>query len=223
MLERLQELDGALGVPITTELRVGRSVARAILEAAQEHRSHLIVLGWKGFTTQTRQVLGEVTDDVVRLARADIMLIRFGPERMVPRRILLPTAGSVHARKAGGYALGITEGSGGLLTLGGVVPADAPERKRADKERWLAEERAEMPEEAAVETRILAGAGVVESIVAAADEFDAVMVGASGDSFSSRIVFGTIPERMAREAPGTVMVLKSHERVRAFMGRVAAD
>ena len=47
--------------------------------------------------------------------------------------------------------------------------------------------------------------------------------GPPGDSFSSRIVFGTIPERVAREAPGTVMVLKSHERVRAFMGRVVAD
>ena len=223
MLERLQTLERELGVPITTEVRVGRNVARAILEAQREDRSHLIVLGWKGFTTTARKILGEVTDDVVRLARSDILLVRFGPERVVPRRILLPTAGSVHARKAGGYALGLTEGGGGSLTLAGVVSANAPERKRADKEKWLAEERAEMPEGAAVETRILAGAGVVESIVAATDEFDAVMVGASGDSFSSRIVFGTIPERVAREAPGTVMVLKSHERVRAFMGRVAAD
>ena len=81
----------------------------------------------------------------------------------------------------------------------------------------------ELPEGAVVETRVLDGAGVVESIVAAAEDYDAVMVGASGDSFSSRIVFGTIPERIAREAPGTVMVLKSHERVRAFLGRVAAD
>ena len=222
-LERLAALEGELGVPITTEVRVGHNVGRAILEARREDRSHLIVLGWKGFTTQTRQILGEVTDDVVRLARADIMLVRFGPGRAVPRRILLPTAGSVHARKAAGYAAGLTEGGGGTLTLAGVVPVDVSEPKRAEKEKWLAGERAGMPAGAAVETRVLAGSGVVESIVAAADDYDAVMVGASGDSFSSRILFGTIPERIAREAPGTVMVLKSHERVRAFMGRVAAD
>ena len=222
ILDRLAALEGELGVPVTTEVRVARNVARAILEARREDRSHLIVLGWKGFTTQARQILGEVTDDVVRLARSDIMLVRFGPEPAVPRRILLPTAGGVHAGKARSYALGLTEGDGGSLTLAGVVPADATERQRADREKWLAGERAEMPEGAAVGTRILAG-GVVESIVAAAGEYDAVMVGASGVSFSSRIVFGTIPERVAREAPGTVMVLKSHERVRAFMGRVAAD
>ena len=223
MLERLQRLEGELGVPITTEVRVGRNVARAILEARREDRSHLIVLGWKGFTTTARKILGEVTDDVVRLARADIMLARFGSERVVPRRVLLATAGGVHARKARGYAVGMTEAGGGALTLATVVPPGAPEGRRAEHVERLAAERAEMPEGAAVETRILDGAGVVESIVAAAGDFDAVMVGASGDSFSSRILFGTIPERVAREAPGTVIVLKNHDRVRAFMGRVAAD
>jgi len=107
MLERLAALESELDVPVTTEVRVGHNVARAILEAQHDDRSHLIVLGWKGFTTQARQILGEVTDDVVRLARADIMLVRFGPDRTVPRRILLPSAGGVHARKAQGYALAL--------------------------------------------------------------------------------------------------------------------
>ena len=223
LLERLQALEGALGVPITTEVRVGHNVARAVLESAREDRSHLILLGWKGFTTTARKILGEVTDDVVRLGRADIMLVKFGAERAVPRRILLPTAGGIHSRKAKGYALGMTEADGGRLTLTSVVPAGAPAGKRGAEEERLAEERAELPEEASVGTRVIAGPGVVEGVVGAAADFDAVMVGASGDSFSSRILFGTIPERIAREAPGTVIVLKSHDRVRAFVGRVAAD
>ena len=218
MLERLQALEGAVGVPITTEVRVGHNVARAVLESAREDRSHLIVLGWKGFTTTARKILGEVTDDVVRLARADIMLVKFGPERAVPRRILLPTAGGLHARKAKGYAIGMTEADGGRLTLASIVPAAAPEAKRAAEEQRLAEERAELPEDVAVGTRVIAGAGVAESVLGAAGDYDAVMVGASGDSFSSRILFGTIPERIAREAGTTVMVLKSHDRVRAFVG-----
>ena len=80
-----------------------------------------------------------------------------------------------------------------------------------------------MPEDAAVATRVISGTGVVESLVGAAGEYDAVMVGASGESFANHILFGTIPERIAREAPGTVLVFKGHDRVRAFMGRVAAD
>ncbi|MCY4398036.1 MAG: amino acid permease [Gemmatimonadetes bacterium] len=223
VLERLQALEGELGVPITTEVRVGHNVGRAVLESAREDRSHLILLGWKGFTTTARKILGEVTDDVVRLGRADIMLVKFGPERAVPRRILLPTAGGLHSRKAKGYALGMTEAGEGRLTLASVIPGGAPDGKWGEEGERLAEERAELPEEASVGTRVIAGPGVVEGVVAAAADFDAVMVGASGDSFSSRILFGTIPERIAREAPGTVIVLKSHDRVRAFVGRVAAD
>ncbi len=223
MLESLQALEGDIGVPITTEVRVGRNVGRAILESAREDRSHLIVLGWKGFTTTARKILGEVTDDVVRLARSDIMLVKFGGEPAVPRRILLPSAGGIHAHKAKGYALGMTDANGGELTLASVVLANAPEGRQAEEEERLGEERAELPEDAVVSTRVVSGTGVAESIVAAAPDYDAVMIGASGDSFSSRILFGSIPERVAREAPGMVVVLKSHDRVRAFVGRVAAD
>ena len=235
ILERLQALESEVGVPITTEVRIGHNVGRAILESAREDRSHLIVLGWKGFTTTARKILGEVTDDIVRLGRADILLVKFGPEPAVPRRILLPSAGGVHARKAQGYAVGLTAWDaltapdapttpdGGQLTLASFVPAGADDGRRTEQQERLAEERAELPENAAVDTRILTGTGVAESILDAAGEFDAVMVGASGESFSNRILFGTIPERIARDAPGTVMVLKGHDRVRAFLGRVAAD
>ncbi|MDE2973371.1 MAG: amino acid permease [Gemmatimonadota bacterium] len=222
-LKRLQALEGETGVPVATEVRVGRNVGRAILEARRENRSQVVILGWKGFTTTARRILGEVADDVVRLARADVMLVRFGPEPAVPRRVLLPSAGGVHARKARGYALAMTDAEGGELTLAAVVPAGAPEGRREEQANRLAAERAELPEGVAAGTRVIAGPGVAEGIVGAAGEYDAVMVGASGDSFSHRILFGTIPERIAREAPGTVIVLKSHDRVRAFVGRVAAD
>ena len=222
-LEALQALEADLGVPITTEIRVGRNVGRAILESAREDRSHLIILGWKGFTTTARKILGEVTDDVVRLARSDIMLVKFGGEPTVPRRILLPSAGGIHARKAKGYAHAMTDTDGGELTLASVVLASAPEGRWTNEEERLAAERGELPEHTAVATRVISGTGVVESLVAAAGDYDAVMVGASGESFANHILFGTIPERIAREAPGTVLVFKGHDRVRAFMGRVAAD
>ncbi len=222
VLAKLQALEGELGVPVTTEIRVGHNVARAILEAAREDRSHLILLGWKGFTTTARRILGEVTDDVVRLGRADILLVRFGPDPAVPRRILLPTAGGRHARKAQSYAVGLA-GDGGRVTLAAFVADSAPEPRRAEVEERLAGERSEHAADSPVTTRVLGGRGVVGGIVGAAAEFDAVMVGASEDSFSHRILFGTIPEQIAREAPGTVMVFKSHDRVRAFLGRVAAD
>ncbi len=223
MLERLQGREASLGVPISSEVRVGHNVARAILESARKDRSHLVLLGWKGYTSTARRILGEVTDDVVRLGRADIMLVKFGPGTGVPRRILLPTTGGTHARKAQTYAVAMTAGTGGRVTLASILPADASAAKRESAESRLAEERSELPDEASVSTRIIPGGGVAESVLGAARDFDAIMVGASEDSFSSRILFGTIPERIAREAGTTVIVLKGHDRVRALIGRIASD
>ncbi len=222
-LTRIRALEDMVGVPITTEVRVGHNVARAILESARENRSHLVLLGWKGYTTTARKILGEVTDDVVRLARCDIMLVKFGSRPGVPKTVLLPTAGGAHAGKAKSYALAMTDVDDGCLTLVAVVPSFAgPDRREEEKAR-LARERSELPLDARVEHRVISGAGVVEVVLAVAGEHDAVMVGASEASFSSRVLFGSLSERIAREASGTVIVLKSHEKVRAFIGRVTAD
>ena len=255
VLERIQSLEASVGVPVSSEVRVGHNVARAVLESARERRADMILLGWKGYTTTTRRILGEVTDDVVRLGRADILLVKFGARPAVPCRVLLPTAGGVHARKAQRYALDLaTAGEGGRLTLASVVPPNAPEAQQASEAERLAEERKSLAEERAatdeqaatagqeeqdpqaergehaasgpdapVDVRVLQGAGVAEAVLGASGDFDAVMVGASSESFSTRILFGTLPERIAREARTTVMVLKSHEPVRAFVGRVVSE
>ena len=219
-MEDLKAAAASVDVAVSVEVRAGRNVARAILESARNCKADLIVLGWKGYTSTARRVLGEVTDDVVRLGRADIMLVKFGRELAAPKRILLPTAGGGHARKAKGYALAMTSAEG-RLTLAAVAPATSSDARLAEEKERLAQERAELPAEAAVETRVMRG-GVAESVLFAAREFDGIMVGASSESFSSRILFGTLPERIAREARGTVIVLKSHDPVRAFVGRVVA-
>lgn len=216
----LDEAAAAADVPVSVEIRAGRNVGRAILESARQLKADLILLGWKGYTSTARRILGEVTDEVVRLGRSDIMLVKFGREMAVPRRILLPTAGGAHARKAKDYAVDLTA-DGGRLTLAAVVPAGAVPVRLEEERARLQEERAELPEGAAVETTVMQG-GVAESIQYAAREFDGVVVGASGESFSSRILFGTLPERIAKETRGTVVVLKSHDPVRAFVGRVVS-
>ncbi len=222
-LARVRALEDDVGVPVATEARVGHNVARAVLESARENRIDLVLLGWKGYTTTARKILGEVADDVVRLARADVMLVKFGPRPEAPKRILLPTAGGVHASKAKGYALAVADAERGRLTLATVVSPTASAHRRAEAEERLARERAELPAEADVETLVLTGASVAETVLGEARGHDAVVVGASEASFSSRVLFGSLTERIARESPSTVIALKSHDRVRAFMGRVAAD
>ena len=55
-------------------IRVGHDPARAVLETARERNCDLILLGWKGYTSTARRILGEVVDAVVTHARADVVL-----------------------------------------------------------------------------------------------------------------------------------------------------
>ena len=50
--------------------------SRAILETADQRDCDLIVMGWKGYTSTAKKVLGEVVDTVVDHARADVMLVK---------------------------------------------------------------------------------------------------------------------------------------------------
>ena len=97
ILEQAHVRAKANGVRISSLVVIGRNPARAILETARERHCDLIVLGWKGYTSTANRILGEVVDDVVNLARADIMLVKL-VGKMEFKNILLPTTGEyMHA------------------------------------------------------------------------------------------------------------------------------
>ncbi len=64
---------------------------------------------------------------------------------------------------------------------------------------------------------------MVKGIVDAADEYDAVMVGAAGKSIYPTILFGNIPLEIAKGVDKTVIVVKQFDPVKALMGRVVGS
>jgi len=212
------------GVPITSLVRIGRNAARAVLETSRRRDCDLIIIGWKGHTSTARRILGEVTDDLVRHARHDIMLAKLVGG--LPRRLLLPTAGGAHARAAENYAASIAAAQKGALTLCAVVSPDALEERVSSEEvrLALAQERIKSETELnEVETKVLRHRSVSEAILDESQYHDAIVVGAAGQSFSSQVLFGSIPEDIARRAACSVIVIKHHDPVKALFGRVLSE
>lgn len=212
------------GVPCTALVRVGRHVARAVLETGRERECDLVVLGWKGWTSTARRILGEVTDDVVNHARSDLLLVKLvdgGPFR----RLLLPTAGGMHARRAEEYAADLARFYGGSLTLLSVLPPQAPAERLEEERARLeqARERVQARGLAEVATRVVQHASVPAGVLQASEEHDAIVLGAAETSFSLRVMFGTIPEQIARDARKPVIVVKRHHPVKALLGRVMTE
>lgn len=213
------------GVPATSLVRIGHNAARAILETSRERKCDLIVLGWKGHSSTARRILGEVTDQVVTHARTDIMLVKLTGDGL-PKRLLLPTAGGGHARRAETYAADIAAAGSGQIALCSVVPMEAQDELIQSENARLNQARERMTELTgfeSIETIIIRNRSVCDGIIAESKHHDGIVVGASAQSFSQKILFGSIPEDIARQSDKPVVVIKHPEKVKALFGRLMSE
>ncbi len=224
ILERAQAVALEHGVPVTSLVRIGHDPARAILETASERACNLILLGWKGYTSTTRKILGEVVDTVVNHARADIMLVKcVGDEPL--RSFLVPTAGGEHARCAEQYVASLARARQGTVTVCGVAPVEASSQDLNAVTRRLDDAVARM---AAIDglnlnSRVIRHPSVSVGIIQEAKNFDAVVVGAAGGSIFPQILFGSIPEAIAKRSSRTVILVKHYHPVKALVGQVLGE
>lgn len=210
-------------VPSHAIIRVSHNIERAILETARQHRVSLIMLGWKGFSTNAERIFGSVTDAIVKHARADIMLIKLRTDATF-RRILLPTAGGEHARWAEQYGATIASTFNGQLTLCQVVPTDHGANTKQEQNLNEAKARIEsFKPDVPVDSTVVTASSVSEGIIQAAADCDTIMLGAANQNFNTSVLFGNIPESIAREADKTVIMVKHYNRVQALYGRVMAE
>lgn len=224
ILEHAHTLAQQHGIPITSLVRVGHNAARAILETARERDCNLIVMGWKGYSTTTQKLFGEVTDAVVLNARSDIMLVKLSDDRLL-EKFLLPSAGGEHARCAEDYIASIARFRKGSLTLCSVVPPQVDENMSSEIIERLnqASKRLTKDNELEVDSKLISHTSVTEGIIQEAKNYDAVVVGADGQSFYRQVLFGSIPETIAKYAESQVILVKRYHPLKAFVGRVMKE
>lgn len=229
LLDTAQECARKHGVPVTTLISVAHHAARAILEVARERRCDLIILGWKGYSTKRERIMGEIVDSVVSRARRDIMLVKLVGDQPM-RRLMLPTAGGEHALQAEQYAASLARFNDGNVTIC-TIPATGSEEDLAAARERLAQARERLATPAppatqptAIETELIErGPSISEDLLAHSQGYDAIIVGASGQPAYPRLLFGSVPEDIARKSDKTVIVVKAYHPVKALLGRVMED
>jgi amino acid transporter/nucleotide-binding universal stress UspA family protein len=203
----------ALDVPVNTMIRFGRDVSQAIVDTARERDSNLILLSWLGTTSSEGRAFGSVIDAVSKNPPCDLAMIRFR-ERKELQRILVPTAGGPNASLALELATAQAreyEREKGIkphITALYVVRGDHPQLVELGK-RTLA--KAISPYEYPIEPKVVSASGILEGILQQAEEHDFVVIGATEEGFFEQLLFGTLPERVARECSKTVMIVKRYQ------------
>ncbi|OFV67960.1 MAG: cationic amino acid transporter [Candidatus Syntrophoarchaeum caldarius] len=184
-------------IPINTLIRVGHSIPRAITETAKTRNCDLIILGWRGWTWRQERILGSTIDPVVIHAPCDVIIARFRdfvPEMV--KTILVPTIGGVHANFAYEIAK-IFERAGGRIRAVRIV-------------KDLKEEKTHITEDE-MDIELIRAPSVRAKLIELSKESDLLVIGATEEPIFKRLVFGIVPETVARSADCTVIMVKRYE------------
>ncbi len=221
LLDAVVEVGQEFDVPVRTQLRLGRKVARSIVTAAQERHVDMLLLHWPGHSDTHGAAYGHIIDAVSANPPCNLAVVRLVRPIVPPRRILVPVAGGPHTQLAVEVAVAQAVYTAEKvlqpgepepqvvalhLTPRGGAPKELEERQRALLEQFST--ITTFP----VELRIVPGDDVVRDILAYAKEhrFEQIVVGASEEGFLEQAMFGTIPYRIAQQAEVNVVMVKRY-------------
>jgi nucleotide-binding universal stress UspA family protein len=169
---------------LTIGIRVSYHVPHGIREAVYENDINLIVVEWPGLTSRRPRLLGSVLTDLVTDPPADLVLVRPDPHPETPAAtrpgILVPVRGGPNSALAVHVAAALAQAQGTKLTVLNVLEkSDHPRRRAAQADRFwrlVADVRHDALE---IEFVQRTSDTAAEAILAAAQDFRTVVLGAS--------------------------------------------
>lgn len=203
---------------------MGRPAAwLAICDHAEARRAHLIVLGTHGRTGVERLLIGSTAERVARHAPCPVLVVRGAElDDGFPRHVLVATDFSEESQVALEPARALALRHGSKLTVGhvydnspimlgghqaftdtAVVDAELRDKLRATMDRELAGV-------ADLDMALLAAPNPVVGLCdyARNADVDLIVVATRGRSGVSRLVMGSVAERIVRHAPCSVLVVR---------------
>ena len=206
-------------VPVHTMIRLGRDVAKAIRKTVAENASDLIVLGWPGYTNTSGRAFGSVIDKIVDNPPTDIAVVRYRKFRPL-KSILVPVAGGPNSRRAVQMAADMAAQSKDgpvKVTALRIIRQDATEAEQVRAQKDLARSVEGILYDE-LNLKLAPGNDVVETILRTAADYELLIIGATNEPFFNTLLIGSIPERIAREARvTTIMVKRRHDPLRSLL------
>ncbi|MFQ6618058.1 MAG: amino acid permease [Fidelibacterota bacterium] len=241
LLESVEQQRMFRDIPLHLMVRVAHSASQAIIETAEELKSDIMLLGWRGYTKSPEKILGSVIDPVLKDIPCNIALTKLwsskeerkGPSKEhvllrwlkvkiaefthtrkveVFKKIFLPTAGGPHASFAAGIAADLCRSFDAELT---VATVSLSNNGSADEKKQYSkiEDTLKNVDFTGVNVirRIIKSDSVIRGLIEESKEHDLVIIGASNQSIFQQLRLGSIPVEVARGSPKPVLVVKKYE------------
>jgi nucleotide-binding universal stress UspA family protein len=207
-LELLEHED----VPIEVEIRISHRLTRTIIEAVEEKTANLLIMGWKGGSSQPGSMLGRNIDDVIHRVNCKVLVVQQALHEK-PNRIIIPIQDPQQVRfslEGIGYVTGapVVE-----KVITHVFPIDSPEDVR---EAFLDQVRREVKQfekrfpktEGSIKVEGIQANDPVQAIVNAAKDYDYMVIGATRDGWLKRRFFDSTPMLLAERVGIPVAVTR---------------
>ncbi|MCK4765664.1 MAG: amino acid permease [Candidatus Aminicenantes bacterium] len=211
ILDQAVQLGKDQDVVVHTLIRIGHDVGNSILETIKERGIDLMVTGWKGFSNTRGSVFGGVLDDIVMNAECDVMTIKMVQlDKM--KTILFPTAGGPHADFALELLPAIAAAYGSSVTVIMVAPPGASEEEKSVyRERVNSAVDFLKDKIPRVEGKLVKARSISAGILKEVEKYGACLIGAAREGMMQQILFGSIPERIAKNSSQTLIMTKHHQ------------
>ena len=210
LLNRARAFAASRRIEVEAALVVAHMPSDGILAAVERHRAAALVMGWKGYANARDRLFGEIADRIIRLAPCDLMLLKLTSLNEM-RTCLLPTAGGPNAKLAASILSAVARKLGMSITGAHVVQEDATAQQREESLDRVRETLELFDESVECQTRLIEAKSVAGGIARASREYDLLTIGAAKEPWFRKVLFGEIPEKVARYSPTSVLVVKKYE------------
>ncbi len=209
-----------LDVPVHTMLRLGRSVSDAVKKTVAENSSDLILFGWPGESGTHGRLFGSVIDPVVANPPADVIVVRTNPIDKL-NRILVPVAGGPNGRLALITAVSLARSTPEptqIILLHVALSGSDPLRAQAQAEKAFRRTLNGITYDH-LEKRVTPADSPRQSILAAAEACDLIVIGATRERLLHNLLLGNVAQQVAEQARCPVLIVKRRSTAVAAMLR----
>jgi nucleotide-binding universal stress UspA family protein len=211
LLEGAGDIAAEMDVRLRTVAMTGERVDETILEAIADEEPDQVLVGWDGEQSRQSGVFGRNLDAVVEDAPCEVTLVTFHDDTIgAPVALAGPGPhSSVAARRAAEFA----SVDGAVPTLLNVQQPAGDDDAAADRGNAVIDDVAEQAglDPDAYEREVVVDDDIEAAILATVDQYNTVCVGLSERSVASRVMVGTIAERVSQEATSNVGIVRGSD------------
>ncbi|MFM7888203.1 MAG: universal stress protein, partial [Pseudanabaena sp.] len=210
-------------VSLHTQVRVAHDISQAILEVAGDRDNDLLVIGWQGKSLSAERIIGDIVDTVVQQANCDVMLVKFSDrlQKFNPfkqefkkpnisfNRWLIPISGSSNTENV----LRILPSLIHLSPYPEIYLCQVFSPNDKDYESSQLEKCADLLYKSlrfSVGKISVCAKSIADAVVDLANQqrSDVIILGASHEGFLQQMIYGNIPEAIARNSDKTIIIFR---------------